>query len=46
MNIKQQVTAKMNEGQESDVIPYSWRTIPKSLRIFWLNYFREKKKNS
>jgi len=43
MTIKQQVTRKMNEGQESDAHKYSWNTIPHSLKVFWLNYFRNLK---
>jgi len=28
----------VNQGQESDVIPYTWETIPLSLRRFWASY--------
>lgn len=43
--LQQQVIKKMNENQETDAHKYSWRTIPKSLRIFWMDYFREKKRS-
>lgn len=44
MTHRQQVINKMNENQERDAHVYSWRSIPNSLKIFWLDYFREKKK--
>lgn len=44
MNTKQRITAKLNETREPDTKPFSWRTIPKSLRLFWLNYFKNQKK--
>lgn len=46
--IRQQVISKMNENKEPDAHVFSWRTIPYSLKLFWIEYFREKKqlKNS
>jgi len=38
--IQNKIVAKLNENQESDVVPYVWETIPLSLRRFWANYFR------
>ena len=48
MTVRQQIIRKVNEGQEKDVRPYSWKTIPFSLKIFWIDYFRQQKqlKNS
>jgi len=37
-SIQHQIIAKVNENQESDVIPYTWETIPLSLRRFWASY--------
>jgi len=36
--IQQKIIDKVNENQESDVIPYTWETIPLSLRRFWASY--------
>lgn len=48
MTVRQQIIKKVNEGQEQDVNPFTWRNIPFSLKIFWIDYFREQKqlKNS
>ena len=42
--IQQKVIDKVNEGQEADVVPYTWETIPLSLRRFWLQYLANQKK--
>lgn len=34
----------VNSGQEVDVVPYTWETIPLSLRRFWLQYLANQKK--
>ena len=36
----------VNQNQESDVIPYTWETIPLSLRRFWLDYLANQKKSN
>jgi len=44
MTVKQQIINKLNEGREPDAHIFSWRTIPYSLKTFWLQYFKEKKR--
>jgi len=44
MTHRQQVIAKMNQNQEADAHKFTWNTTPKSLQIFWLNYFKQQKK--
>ena len=44
--IQQQIIDKVNENQESDVVPYTWETIPLSLRRFWLQYLANQKKST
>tara|TARA_R110000782_G_scaffold52110_1_gene111919 strand:- start:156 stop:290 length:135 start_codon:yes stop_codon:yes gene_type:complete len=41
---KNRIIKKMNEGQESDVTPYVWKSIPDSLKYFWNEYFNNKNK--
>ena len=36
----------VNQNQESDVIPYTWETIPLSLRRFWLQYLANQQKST
>lgn len=36
----------VNSGQEADVVPYTWETIPLSLRRFWLQYLANQKKST
>lgn len=43
MNRKQQIINKLNENQEPDAHKYTWKTIPLSLKKFWMNYFDQKK---
>ena len=43
--IRQKVVAKMNEGQEPDTKPFTLGSVPISLRIFWMRYFREQEKS-
>ena len=40
MDIKIKIIDKLNEGQESDVPLYTWKTIPQSLKRFWINYYK------
>ena len=40
MDIKQKIIDKINQGQESDVPLYTWNTIPQSLKMFWINYYK------
>jgi len=37
---QQRIVDKVNENQESDVRTYLWRTIPSSIRLFWIEYFK------
>jgi len=46
MTIRQQIISKMNEGQEMDVKPFVWSTIPRSLRLFWIQYFKNQKEKT
>jgi hypothetical protein len=41
--IQKLIINKVNESQEIDVKPYTWQTIPKSLKRFWANYFENNK---
>jgi hypothetical protein len=36
--IQKQIVEILNTNQEADVIPYTWETIPLSLRRFWASY--------
>jgi hypothetical protein len=38
--IQQKIIDKVNENQEVDVIPFTWETIPHTLKRFWVNYFQ------
>ena len=40
--MKNRIINKMNEGQESDVPLYTWKTIPNSLKEFWFNQLKDK----
>ena len=44
--IKKRIIDKMNEGQEQDVPLYTWETIPKSLKQFWINQIKKWKKQT
>jgi len=39
--MKEKILEKVNEGQEEDVLPYTWETIPDSLKEFWYNKLKE-----
>ena len=41
---KRIIINKMNEGQEEDVPLYTWKTIPESLKQFWIKQIEEWKK--
>lgn len=34
--MEKRIIDKVNEGQESDVKPYTWEAIPTSLKQFWI----------
>jgi len=36
--IQTKIVEILNKNQEADVIPYTWETIPLSLRRFWASY--------
>jgi hypothetical protein len=36
----------VNQNQEADVVPYTWETIPLSLRRFWLQYLANQQKST
>jgi hypothetical protein len=36
---QQKIVDKVNENQELDAQLYTWATIPKTLRLFWIDYF-------
>jgi hypothetical protein len=38
--MKEKVLNKINQGQESDVKPYTWETAPESLKDFWFKYLQ------
>lgn len=40
MDVIELIVSKVNEGQESDVPPYTWDTIPESLKQFWYNQLK------
>jgi hypothetical protein len=44
--IQQKIIDKVNENQEADVVPYTWETIPLSLRRFWLQYLANQQKST
>lgn len=44
MQNKIRIIDKVNEGQESDVIPFTWDTISDTLKSFWDEYFNNLEK--
>lgn len=38
--LHQRIVNKVNEGQEPDVVPYTYETIPNSIKWFWIRVFR------
>jgi len=36
--MKEQILNKVNEGRERDVPPYTWETIPDSIKKFWIEW--------
>ena len=42
--MRNKILNKVNEGQEADVIPYTWKTIPETLKQFWHNYYESNTK--
>ena len=43
LNKDQRILDKINEGQEKDVKPYTWDTLPPALNEFWSKYFNKQK---
>ena len=41
LNKDQRILDNINEGQESDVEPYTWDTLPPVLNEFWSEYFKK-----
>lgn len=46
ISLKEKIISKVNEGQESDVPPYIWETIPDSIKRFWINEFNKMKEEA
>jgi len=44
--MKEKIVSKVNEGQEKDVAPYTWETIPDSIKQFWFNEFNKMKEEA
>jgi len=36
--MKEQIINKVNEGRERDVPLYTWKTIPDSIKNFWIEW--------